>query len=108
MVFLFHLCEAYKTKSWGTSWDYFRQYKQLYASVTGHYMDRNDSREITKARCYTSSVATGTEYPIQWHDAVLVHGFGLGAPNGGGKDVADSGDLLALQTFHLYFNKINI
>ncbi|KAF3763489.1 hypothetical protein M406DRAFT_352374 [Cryphonectria parasitica EP155] len=87
MDFLFHLCESYKIKSWGTSWEYFRQYKQLYASVTGQYMDRNDSKEILK-----------------WHDAVLVHRFGLVAPNGGGKDVADSGDLLALQTFNIAYD----
>lgn len=104
MDFLFHLCESYKIKSWGTSWEYFRQYKQLYASVTGQYMDRNDSKEILKVRYYTPSVMTGTDCPIQWQDAVLVHRFGLVAPNGGGKDVADSGDLLALQTFNIAYD----
>lgn len=55
-------------------------------------MNRNDSREILKTRYCTSSVATGTNSSNQWHDAVLVHRFGLAAPNSGGKDVADSGD----------------
>ncbi|KAF3768192.1 hypothetical protein M406DRAFT_336858 [Cryphonectria parasitica EP155] len=67
MDFLYYLCETYRIKSWGTSWEYFRQYKQLYASVTGHYMDRNDSKEILK-------------------------------------DVADSGDLLALLTFNIAYD----
>ena len=48
MDFLLHLCETYKIRSWGTSWEYFRQYKQLYATVTGKYMDRNDSKEVQK------------------------------------------------------------
>lgn len=26
----------------------FRQHKQLYTSVTGRYMDRNDSKEVQK------------------------------------------------------------
>ncbi|RYP48545.1 hypothetical protein DL768_005584 [Monosporascus sp. mg162] len=74
-------------KSWGISWEYFRQYKQLYASVTGRYMHRNDSREVLK-----------------WHDATLVPLFDLQAPNSGGKDVADAGALLALQTFNIAFD----
>jgi hypothetical protein len=55
MDFLLHLCEAYRIKSWGTSWEYFRQYKQLYASVTGRYMDRNNSKEILKVRLLQAS-----------------------------------------------------
>ena len=50
MVFLDYICETYRIKSWGTSWLYFRQYKQLYASVTGRLMDRNDSKEVKKVR----------------------------------------------------------
>lgn len=56
MDFLLHMCETYKIKSWSTSWEYFRQYKQLYASVTGRYMDRNDSREILKVRLFPAPV----------------------------------------------------
>ncbi|KAK3933883.1 FluG domain-containing protein [Diplogelasinospora grovesii] len=87
MDFLLYLCEVYRIKSWGTSWEYFRQYKQLYASVTGCYMDRNDSREVLK-----------------WHDATLVPLFDLQAPNSGGKDVADSGELLAVQTYNIAYD----
>jgi hypothetical protein len=50
MDFLDHICERYNIKSEGTSWEYWRQYKQLYASVTGRYVDRNDSREILKVQ----------------------------------------------------------
>lgn len=63
MDFLDHLCEKYKITSWGTSWEYFRQYKQLYARVVGQYMDRNDSKEVKKVRTkllyfYTASGLT--------------------------------------------------
>lgn len=48
MSFLYWICDNYWIKSWGTSWEYFRQFKQLYASVVGQYMDRNDSKEVLK------------------------------------------------------------
>ncbi|KAK3379568.1 hypothetical protein B0T24DRAFT_655313 [Lasiosphaeria ovina] len=76
MDFLLHLYE-----------EYFRQYKQLYASAIGRYMDRNNSREVLK-----------------WYDATLVPRFDLQAPNSGGKDVADSSDLLALLTFNIAYD----
>ena len=50
MDFLDHLCERWKIGSEGTSWEYWRQYKQLYSSVTGQYFDRNDNREVQKVR----------------------------------------------------------
>lgn len=48
MDFLDYLCERWKIISEGTSWEYWRQYKQLYSSVTGRYVDRNDAREVHK------------------------------------------------------------
>ncbi|KAK8000474.1 FluG domain-containing protein [Apiospora arundinis] len=48
MDFLLHMCETYRIKSWGTSWEYYRQYKQLYASVNGRHVDTNDNKEILK------------------------------------------------------------
>ena len=48
MSFLYHLCETYKIKSQGTSWEYYRQYKQLFSSVNGRYIDTNDNKEILK------------------------------------------------------------
>jgi endo-1,4-beta-D-glucanase Y len=44
--FLDYLGDHYRINSEGTSWEYFRQYKQLYVDVNGRHMDANDSREI--------------------------------------------------------------
>ncbi|KAB5566912.1 hypothetical protein GE09DRAFT_1056381 [Coniochaeta sp. 2T2.1] len=41
---------------------------------------------------------------LKWYDATLVPRFDLQAPNSGGKDVADSGDLLALLTFNIAYD----
>ncbi|KAK0716871.1 hypothetical protein B0T26DRAFT_268683 [Lasiosphaeria miniovina] len=87
MDFLEYLCQTCRIKSWGSSWEYFRQYKQLYASATGGYIDRNDSREVQK-----------------WHDAVLVDRYGLQAPCIRGKDVANADTLLVLLTFNIKFD----
>ncbi|KAL2127754.1 hypothetical protein VTI74DRAFT_10223 [Chaetomium olivicolor] len=54
-----NICQTCRFGSWGTSWEYFRQYKQLYASVTGSYVDRNDSREIQKG---TGSFSLGATW----------------------------------------------
>jgi len=54
MDFLDYLCQAHRIKSWGTSWQYFRQYKQLLASTTGRHMDTNDSKEVKKVRLLDS------------------------------------------------------
>lgn len=53
MDFLDHMCETYKITSWGTSWEYFGQYKQLYARKVGQYMDCNDSKEVQKVKADT-------------------------------------------------------
>lgn len=52
--FLYWICDNYRIKSWGTSWEYFRQFKQLFAAVRGQYMDRNDSKEVPEV-CISSS-----------------------------------------------------
>ncbi|KAL2140541.1 hypothetical protein VTI28DRAFT_3659 [Corynascus sepedonium] len=65
----------------------FRQHKELYTSVTGRYMDRNDSKEVQK-----------------WQDAVFVARYGLQAPCARGKDVANSDTLLVLQIFSIKFD----
>ena len=64
MDFLLHLCETCRITSWGTNWQYFRQYKQrkltitpkhelklsfaVYASTVGQYMNLNASKEVYK------------------------------------------------------------
>ncbi|KAJ4307316.1 hypothetical protein N0V88_000699 [Collariella sp. IMI 366227] len=87
MDFLEYLCQSCRITSWGTSWEYFRQYKQLYASVNGRYMDRNDSREVQK-----------------WHDIVLIDLYGLQPPNVRRKGVADANGLLVLLTFNIKYD----
>jgi len=74
-------------KSWGSSWECFRQFKQLYANGCGRHMDRNDSKEVFK-----------------FHQSYLIPKFKLKAPNMAGKQVGDSGHLLALQNFNFGYN----
>ncbi|KAK4158599.1 FluG domain-containing protein [Cladorrhinum sp. PSN259] len=87
MDFLDYLCDTCKIESWGSSWEYFRQYKQLYASATGRYMNRNDSREVLK-----------------WHDKHLKKKYRLRPPNTRGKDVANADTLMVLQTFNIKYD----
>lgn len=44
--FLDWICDKYRITSEGTSWEYFRQYLQLYTDINGQYMDKNDCRAI--------------------------------------------------------------
>lgn len=50
MDFLDRLCERWNIKSEGTSEEYYRLYKQLYASVNGRCVDVNDSKEVHQVR----------------------------------------------------------
>ncbi|POR38962.1 Uncharacterized protein TPAR_00831 [Tolypocladium paradoxum] len=87
MDFLDHLCETWKITSEGTSWEYWRQYKQLYSSINGRFIDRNDAREVLK-----------------WHDAYLVPTYELRPPNINGKPVLGPDDLLALLMFNIAYD----
>src|SRR5437667_9104827 len=65
----------------GTSWEYFLQYKQLYASATGRYMYVQERQQRIsqgtsplRPTVQTAAVADG---PSKWHDAVLVPRFDL-------------------------------
>ncbi|KAI0876768.1 hypothetical protein GGS24DRAFT_513091 [Hypoxylon argillaceum] len=86
MDFFDYLCEKYKITSWGTSWEYFRQYKQLYNRMTGRPMDTNDSKEVQK-----------------YHDS-LIRRYKLRAPNMIDKQVGNWNDLLVLQTFNIAYD----
>jgi hypothetical protein len=46
--FFLYVCENSKIKSWATGEEYIRQFQQLYTTVTGQYMDRNDAKEVYK------------------------------------------------------------
>lgn len=50
MDFFLFVCSNYRVRSWGTSEEYMRQFQQLYTTVTGRYMDRNDAKEVYKVR----------------------------------------------------------
>ena len=42
------MCNILNIKSEGTSWEYWRQFKQLYNLVNGRHVDTNDNREVKK------------------------------------------------------------
>jgi hypothetical protein len=105
MDFLLHLCEAYRIKSWGTSWEIFAStssYTPASRVVTWIGMIAKKFLRCVSFRLPQTAVVTDS--PSKWHDAVLVPRFDLRAPNNGGKDVGDSGDLLTLQTFNIAYD----
>ncbi|EAQ91198.1 predicted protein [Chaetomium globosum CBS 148.51] len=71
MSFLQYLCQTYRITSWGTSWQYFRQYKQLYANVTGRYMDTNDSKEIKKDVANVDALLVLVTFNIRYDTAIF-------------------------------------
>ncbi|OAQ60387.1 FluG domain-containing protein [Purpureocillium lilacinum] len=79
MDFFLFVCSNYRVRSWGTSEEYMRQFQQLYTTVTGQYMDRNDAKEVYK-----------------YHHHILVPRFGLRAPNIDGKPVLNEDSLRLL------------
>ncbi|KAK3682380.1 FluG domain-containing protein [Podospora appendiculata] len=93
MVFLDYICETYRIKSWGTSWQYFRLYKQLYASVTGRIHGHERQQRSQKANA-----------PCKWHDAILVPKYNIQPPCSHGKDVANADTLLVLLTFNIRYD----
>ncbi|EEY22890.1 conserved hypothetical protein [Verticillium alfalfae VaMs.102] len=48
MDFFLFVCGNYNVKSWGTSHVYIRQFQQLYTTIAGRYVDRNDAKEVYK------------------------------------------------------------
>jgi hypothetical protein len=46
--FFLFVCEKYNISSWSTGHVYIRHFQQLYTTLTGRYMDRNDSKEVYK------------------------------------------------------------
>ncbi|KID97353.1 FluG domain-containing protein, partial [Metarhizium majus ARSEF 297] len=87
MDFFLFVCGNYNVKSWGTSEEYMRQFQQLYTTVTGQYMNRNDSKEVYK-----------------YHHNVLVPRFGLRAPNIDGKAVLNVDSLRVILTFNIAYD----
>ena len=48
MDFFLHICEVSRINSWGTFQQYIRQFQLLYTNVCGHWMERNDVKELYK------------------------------------------------------------
>ncbi|KAH7116289.1 hypothetical protein EDB81DRAFT_916564 [Dactylonectria macrodidyma] len=69
--FFLHVCENSNIASWGTGKEYIRQ---LYTTINGHYMDRNDVE-------------------VKYYRAVLIHRFGHRPPNINGKPVLNMDNL---------------
>ncbi|KAJ6619252.1 hypothetical protein B0H10DRAFT_1183280 [Mycena sp. CBHHK59/15] len=88
MSFLIHMCRTCDITSEGTSWEYFRQWKQLYSLATGQRMDTNDSADV-----------------LAFHKMTVVPCFKLSPPAARIKTVTDSGDLLALLSFNVAYDR---
>ncbi|KAK1973409.1 FluG domain-containing protein [Colletotrichum cereale] len=76
-----------KIKSWGTTQGYIRRFHQLYTDITGHYIDRNDAKELYK-----------------FHHTFLIPRFGYRAPNINGKPVLGANDLLTILVFNIAYD----
>ncbi|KAI0410456.1 hypothetical protein F5X98DRAFT_368799 [Xylaria grammica] len=85
--FFLWVCEAHRIKSWGTSQEHIRQFQQLYTTVTGHYPNRNDIKELYK-----------------YHDRFLIPRFDLRAPNVDGKPVLNVDSLRVILVFNIAYN----
>ncbi|EXL40377.1 hypothetical protein FOCG_17143 [Fusarium oxysporum f. sp. radicis-lycopersici 26381] len=85
--FLLYVCEQYKITSWGSGHEYIRQFQQLYTTVNGQYMDRNDTKEVYK-----------------YYRSVLVPRFGHRPPNIDGKPVLNVDNLRVILTFNIAYD----
>ncbi|RSL47928.1 hypothetical protein CEP54_013160 [Fusarium duplospermum] len=85
--FLLYVCERYKITSWGSGHEYIRQFQQLYTTMNGQYMDRNDTKEVYK-----------------YYRSILVPRFGHRAPNIDGKPVLNVDNLRVILTFNIAYD----
>ncbi|KAI8658992.1 hypothetical protein NCS55_01178000 [Fusarium keratoplasticum] len=85
--FLLYVCESSKITSWGSGHEYIRQFQQLYTTVNGQYMDRNDTKEVYK-----------------YYRKILVPRFGHRAPNIDGKPVLNVDNLNVILTFNIAYD----
>ncbi|KAI0835719.1 hypothetical protein F5Y06DRAFT_305690 [Hypoxylon sp. FL0890] len=85
--FFLYVCKHSKIKSWGTGEEYIRQFQQLYTTVNGRYMDRNDAKEIYK-----------------YYKCVLAPRFGHQPPNIDGKPVLSVDNLRVILTLNIAYD----
>ncbi|EXK78553.1 hypothetical protein FOQG_16770 [Fusarium oxysporum f. sp. raphani 54005] len=82
--FILFMCENYlNITSWSTVEVYIRQLQQLHTTITGRYMDRNDSKELYK-----------------YYRAVCIPRFGHRPPNIDGKPVLNGNSLREITHFN--------
>ncbi|KAH7146947.1 hypothetical protein B0J13DRAFT_595275 [Dactylonectria estremocensis] len=81
-------CVDLKITSWGTSHEYIRQFQQLYITVNGQYMDRNDTKEVYK-----------------YYRSILIPRFGHRPPNIDSKPMLNVDNLLVILTFNIAYDK---
>ena len=95
------MCNTLNINSEGTSWQYWRQFKQLYNVVNGRHVDTNDSIEVKKVQLrYPSILALLIACP-QYHDVILVPFYELRPPNADGKEVVGLRAALILLVFNI-------
>lgn len=85
--FPLYTCERYEITSWGSGHEYIRQFQQLYTTINGQYMDRNDTKEVYK-----------------YYRSVLIPRFGHRAPNIDGKPVLNVDNLRVILTFTIRYD----
>ncbi|KAH6876713.1 hypothetical protein B0T10DRAFT_520891 [Thelonectria olida] len=85
--FFLFICEKYNISSWSTGKVYIRQFQQLYTTLNGRYMDRNDSKEVYK-----------------YYNSVLIPRFDHQPPNKDGKPVFNVDSLRLHVTFNIAFD----
>ncbi|KAH7009443.1 uncharacterized protein B0I36DRAFT_257829 [Microdochium trichocladiopsis] len=88
MDFLLWICERSAVRSYGTTWVYFRQFKQLFVLCTRKTFPQIVTLELRK-----------------WHKKILVPRFNLQPPNFRDQPVLDADDLHALLIFNIAFDR---
>ena len=105
MDFLLWICANCNVKSSGTLWQYFRQLKQLHAHTVHAEMTRYDTKEVANI-CRTMALfcMAGRLTTLSLLQDRLGPRFRLRSPNSIVKQVADSGDLLAILIFNIAYD----
>ncbi|KXJ84836.1 hypothetical protein Micbo1qcDRAFT_226188 [Microdochium bolleyi] len=88
MDFLLWICERSAVRSYGTTWVYFRQFKQLFVLCTRKTFPQIVTLELHK-----------------WHKKILVPRFNLQPPNFRDQPVLNADDLHALLIFNIAFDR---
>ncbi|KAH7012294.1 FluG domain-containing protein [Microdochium trichocladiopsis] len=88
MDLLLWICENGAINSYGTTWGYFRRFKQLFVLTTRRDFAKIDTMEVDK-----------------WHKTVVIPRFKLHPPNMKEQPVVNADDLHALLVFNIAFDR---